>query len=159
MSFIRYAGKDSGTVYYEEGNDMNPQRMKELTDQHIAAEMAGDTAGAVSVYTDDVEHDVIGSPTGPLRGPSAAQGFYDQLVTDLNTERMTPTREQYGEDFCVVEHECTGVAKGEFLGIPGNGRRVTFRILHVWDFKDDAISREQVWLDGGSIAAQLTAPE
>jgi hypothetical protein len=138
---------------------MTPQRMKELTDQHIAAEIAGDTAGAVSVYTDDVEHDVVGSPTGPLHGPAAAQGFYDQLVADLGTERMTPKREQYGEDFCVVEHECTGVVKGEFLGIPGYGRRVTFRILHVWDFKDDAISREQVWLDGGSIAAQLSAPQ
>ena len=138
---------------------MKPKQMKELTDQHIAAEIAGDTAGAVSVYTDDVEHDVVGSPTGPIRGRAAAQGFYDQLVADLDTERMALTREQYGEDFCVVEHECTGVAKGEFMGIPGNGRRVTFRILHVWDFKDGAISREQVWVDGGSIAAQLTASE
>jgi steroid delta-isomerase-like uncharacterized protein len=138
---------------------MNQQRMKELIEQHIAAEMAGDTAAAVSVYTDDVEHDVIGAPTGPLHGPAAAQEFYDQLVADLDNERMTPTRKQYGDDFCVVEHECTGVVQGAFLGIPGNGRRVTFRMLHVWDFKDDAISREQVWLDGGSIAAQLTAPE
>jgi steroid delta-isomerase-like uncharacterized protein len=138
---------------------MKPQQMKELTDRHIAAEIAGDTADAVSVYTDDVEHDVVGSPTGPIHGRTAAQGFYDQLVADLDTERMALTREQYGEDFCVVEHECTGVAKGEFMGIPGNGRRVTFRILHVWDFKDGAISREQVWVDGGSIAAQLAAPE
>lgn len=136
---------------------MTSQRMKELCEQHITAEMAGDTAGAVSVYTDDIEHDVVGSPTGPLHGPVAAKGFYDHLVADLDNERMTPTREQYGEDFCVVEHECTAVVKGAFLGIPGNGRRVTFRMLHVWDFKDDAISREQVWLDGGSIAAQLTA--
>jgi len=131
--------------------------MKELIEQHIAAEMAGDTAGAVSVYTDDVEHDVVGSPIGPLHGPAAAQGFYDHLVANIDNERMTPMREQYGDDFCVVEHECTGVVNGEFLGIPGNGRRVTFRMLHVWDFKGDAISREQVWLDGGSIAAQLTA--
>ena len=138
---------------------MKPQQMKELTDQHIAAEIAGDTAGAVSVYTDDVQHDVVGFPTGPVQGKAAAQGFYDQLIADLDTERMALTREQYGEDFCVVEHECTGVAKGEFMGIPGNGRRVTFRILHVWDFKDGAISREQVWVDGGSIAAQLTASE
>ena len=138
---------------------MKPKQMKELTDQHIAAEIAGDTAGAVSVYTDDVEHDVVGSPIGPIHGRTAAQGFYDQLIADLDTERMALTREQYGEDFCVVEHECTGVAKGEFMGIPGNGRRVRFRILHVWDFKDGAISREQVWVDGGSLAAQLTAPE
>lgn len=32
-------------------------------------------------------------------------------------------------------------------------------MLHVWDFKDDAISREQVWLDGGAIAAQLMTPQ
>ena len=138
---------------------MTSERMKELYEQHIAAEMAGDTAGAVSVYTDDVEHEVIGAPTGLLHGPAAVQGFYDYLISNIQTERMTATREQYGEDFCVVEHETTGVVKGEFLGIPGNGRRVTFRMLHVWDFKDDAISREQVWLDGGSIAAQLTAAE
>ena len=115
--------------------------------------------GVTGVHTDDVEHDVVGSPIGPIHGRTAAQGFYDQLIADLDTERMALTREQYGEDFCVVEHECTGVAKGEFMGITGNGRRVTFRILHVWDFKDGAISREQVWVDGGSIAAQLTASE
>jgi steroid delta-isomerase-like uncharacterized protein len=133
------------------------QRMQELIKQHIAAEMAGDTAAAVSMYTDDVEHDVIGSPLGILEGPQAARQFYDHLVANVANERMTPTRQQFGEDFCVVEHECEGVVNGEFLGIPGNGRRIVFRMLHVWDFKDDAISREQVWLDGGSIAAQLTA--
>jgi len=100
---------------------------------------------------------VIGSPTGPVRGPVAAQGFYVHLTADLTTEQMTPTREQYGEDFCVVEHQATCVVRGAFMGIPANGRRVTFRMLHVWDVKDDAISREQVWLDGGAIAAQLTA--
>jgi len=138
---------------------VNQQRMKELIEQHIAAEIAGDTAGAVSVYTDDVEHDTIGSPTGPVHGPTAARGFYDQLTADLDIEQMTPTREQYGADFCVVEHDATCVVKGTFMGIPGDGRRVTFRMLHVWDFKDDAISREQVWLDGAAIAAQLTAPQ
>lgn len=34
--------------------------------------MAGETTG---VFTDDVEHDVIGSPIGPVHGPAAAQGF------------------------------------------------------------------------------------
>ena len=35
-------------------------------------------------------------------------------------------------------------------------RRVTFRILHVFEFRDDLISRENVWLDGAAIAQQLT---
>ena len=38
-----------------------------------------------------------------------------------------------------------------------NGRRVTFRIFHVFEFNDGVITREQVWLDTGAIVAQLTA--
>ena len=30
-------------------------------------------------------------------------------------------------------------------------------MLHLWEFKDDRMSRENVWLDGNTIAAQLTA--
>jgi predicted ester cyclase len=47
---------------------------------------------------------------------------------------------------------------GVFLDTAGNGRRITFRMLHVWEFRGGRISRENVWLDGGSIVAQLTAP-
>ena len=42
------------------------------------------------------------------------------------------------------------------LGIPGNGRSITFRTLHVFEFRGGKISRENVWLDGGAVAAQLT---
>jgi hypothetical protein len=47
--------------------------MDHLIEQHIAAEMAGDPAGAVAVYTDDVEHDVVGWPTGPVVGAASAK--------------------------------------------------------------------------------------
>jgi steroid delta-isomerase-like uncharacterized protein len=136
---------------------MDRQQMDALIEQHIEAEMAGDPAGAVAMYTDDVEHDVVGSPSGPNHGRAAARGFYEQLVADFQTEEMAPTRQLYADDFCVIEHLCTGRATGEFLGIPGGDRRVSFRMLHVWEFKDGAISRENVWLDGGAIVAQLTA--
>ncbi|HEY6472999.1 MAG TPA: nuclear transport factor 2 family protein [Acidimicrobiales bacterium] len=135
---------------------MKAGQMDELIEAHINAEMAGDTAGAVALYTDDVEHDVVGSPTGPMKGKEAAQGFYEFLTQNISTEEMAPTRRYYGEDFCVLEHDATGTVEGEFLGVPGHGKRITFRILHVWEFRDDLISRENVWLDGGSIVAQLT---
>jgi predicted ester cyclase len=56
-----------------------------------------------------------------------------------------------------LEQSMTGTVIGEMLGIPGNGRRVTFGIFHVFEFNDGLISREQVWLDTGAIVAQLTA--
>jgi len=138
---------------------MNPSQMDELIERHLAAERAGDPAGSVAVYTDDVEHDVVGFPTGPVRGKEAAQGFYEYLGGNFHTEAMELTHQYYGDDFCVVEHSTTGTVPGEFLGVPGNGRRITFRLLHVWEFRDGLISRENVWLDGGTVIAQLTAPD
>lgn len=59
----------------------------------------------------------------------------------------------------MMEHQFTGPVPGTFLGVPGNGKRVSFRLLHVWEFRDGLISRENTWLDGGSIVAQLTSDE
>jgi steroid delta-isomerase-like uncharacterized protein len=138
---------------------MKPAEMDELIERHIAAERAGDTAGAVAMYTEDVEHDVVGSPTGPVRGKDAAQGFYEFLVSNIQTETMDPVHTYYGDDFCVMEHSWTGTVPGEFLGVPGNGRRIMFRMIHIWEFRDGLMSRENVWLDGAAIVAQLTTPD
>jgi len=57
-----------------------------------------------------------------------------------------------------LKAEGAGTVIGEMLGIPGHGRRVTFRILHVFDFRDGLVNREQVWIDSGAIVAQPTSP-
>ena len=64
---------------------------------------------------------------------------------------MVPTHSYFGDDFCVIEHDCTGTVPDEFLGVPGNGRRINFRMVHIFEFRDDLISRENVWLGGGSV--------
>lgn len=138
---------------------MERSEMDRLIEEHLGAEMAGDPAGCVAMYTDDVVHDVVGMPSGPVTGVEAARGFYEFLTRNIKTERMDVNRAWYGDDFCVIEHQWHGPVTGEFLGVPGHGREISFRMLHVWEFKDDRISRENVWLDGGAIMAQLTAPE
>lgn len=137
---------------------MTRQEMDRLIEQHIRAEAAGDTDGCVAMYTDDVVHDVVGAPHGPLRGRDAAKGFYEFLTTNIATERMDVNGAWYGEDFCTIEHQWHGTVPGAFLGIPGHGRGISFRMLHVFEFRDGRISRENVWLDGGAIVEQLTGP-
>lgn len=138
---------------------MTPAQMDELIERHIAAEAAGDVDGALDVYTQDIEHDVVGSPTGPAVGKDAARGFYDHLTANVDIATMTTQHAYHTDDACIVEHLCTGAVPGEFLGIPGHGRPVRFRVLHVFEFRDGLISRENVWLDGNAIVAQLTEPD
>ena len=133
--------------------------MDRLIEEHLSAEKASDPDGSVAMYTDDVVHDVVGSPLGALQGLEAAKGFYEFLTANIQTERMDVNHAKYGEDFCVIEHQWYGTVPGEFLGVPGHGKQINFRMLHLWEFKDGAISRENVWLDGGSIIQQLTADQ
>ncbi len=138
---------------------MTPDEMRSLIHAHVTAETSGDLDGTVAVYTDDVEHDVVGWPTGPKHGVAGARGFYEQLTRDIAAEEMRLTRSYFGDDFCVTEHQWTGTVPGSFLGVPGHGRRISFRLLHLWEFRDGRISRENAWLDSGAVMAQLTAPE
>lgn len=137
---------------------MQAQEMDRLIEQHLEAEFSGDPEGCVAMYTDDVIHDVVGWPQGPMKGKSAAKGFYQQLIKEIHSETMERLHTYYGPDFAVIEHLWTGTVQGSFLGVPGHGKQISFRLLHVWEFKDGGISRENVWLDEGSIVAQLTTP-
>jgi steroid delta-isomerase-like uncharacterized protein len=129
--------------------------MAALVDAHLSAEDAGDLDGAVAGYTDDVEHDVVGAPGGPLRGPAAARLRYTQLLEQVRTDRLTEARRFYGDEVCVVEHECAATVLGEFAGLAGRGRPVRFRMLHVFEFRGGRISRENVWMDTATVLAQL----
>lgn len=135
---------------------MNQDQMIALVERHLKAEGAGDVEGAVAVYTDDVEHDVVGWPTGPLHGKEAARDFYRHLTANFRTEDEQPSHRYFANDAVILDQMMTGTVTGSMLGMPGNGRRVTFRILHVFEFTDGLISRENVWLDGAAIQQQLS---
>jgi steroid delta-isomerase-like uncharacterized protein len=134
---------------------MEREQMAALVERHLKAEGAGDVEGAVAVYTDDVEHDVVGWPGGVLHGKEAARQFYVELTANFRTEGEQPSHRYWSDDAMVLDQMMTGTVIGSMLGMPGNGRRITFRALHVFEFRDGLVSRENVWLDGGAIQQQL----
>jgi steroid delta-isomerase-like uncharacterized protein len=138
---------------------VDPDEMDRLIDEHIQAEDAGDLDAAVAQYTDDVEHDVVGAPGGPLRGPAAARARYAELMANVRTDEMVLRRRYHAAHACIVEHEVTATVIGRFAGIPGHGRPIRFRLLHVFEFVEGRISRENVWMDTATVLAQLAAPE
>ncbi|HWP20557.1 MAG TPA: ester cyclase [Burkholderiaceae bacterium] len=133
--------------------------MDRLIDEHFRYEVEDDVEGVLGTMAEDLEHDVVGSPGGPTRGREAARGFYESLFSDLCGEKVTSVRRYYGPDFVVDESVWEGTAPGAPFGIPGHGRKLSFRLLHVFDLAPDGrIRRENVWIDFPSILQQLNPP-
>lgn len=130
--------------------------MKSLVSRHLRAEGMGDVDGALAVYTDDIEHDVVGFPDSPTQGKDGARKFYDELTANFRTEGEEVLHRYLTDEAMVLEQIMTGAVIGSMLGLPGHGRRISFRSMHVFEFRDGLISRENVWLDTAAIVSQLS---
>lgn len=129
--------------------------MDEVLARHFEAEARHDMPAILDTLTPDVEHDVVGWPTGPNVGYDALQPFYVQLFADFEATDVKPLRRYYGDNFCVDEVEYHAIATGHPFGLEGRNRPVSFRLLHICEFTDGRMSRENVWLDAASLFAQL----
>lgn len=125
-----------------------------LIDDHYAAEIDGDLARLLETFADDVEHDVVGSP-GVSTGKAEVEAFYRALLADLLLEDIRSVRRYHGDGFVVDEAEVTAQAIGSPFGIPGGGRTVRFRLLHVFELRDGEITRENAWIDTAAVITQL----
>lgn len=137
---------------------MTPDQMDRVIADHFAAEGAHDIEGLLATLTDDAEHDVVGLATEPRRGKESIRDYYEQQVFKvLRAEEVRPLRRYYGEDFMVDEVLYTGDADGKLFGADGHHGQVSFRLLHVIEFRDGRIARENVWLDSQTARQQLVA--
>jgi hypothetical protein len=51
---------------------LKPEEMDHLVEAHPNAEMNDDSIRSIAMYTEDVEHEVVGTPHGPLLGKETA---------------------------------------------------------------------------------------
>jgi steroid delta-isomerase-like uncharacterized protein len=130
--------------------------MDRVIAEHFEYERTDDVDGVVATLAEDATHDIIGNPAGPTYGRENARPFYNAMFADLGESSVTPVKRLYGDGFVVDESLWEGVAHGAPFGIPGNGRPLKFRLLHVFEFNDAGeIQRENVWCDFPAIYQQL----
>jgi predicted ester cyclase len=132
------------------------EQMDRKLDEHFGYELRDDVEGVLATLTDQVEHDVVGWPTGPVQGRDSVRPFYETLFADLAEGEVRSLRRLYGENFMVDDSVWSGRADGRPFGLEGRGRPLEFRLLHVLEFEESgAIARENVWIDLASILQQL----
>jgi hypothetical protein len=135
---------------------MTPQQMDRKIDEHFGFEAADNVDGVLATLAPDVEHDIVGWPTGPTHGREAARAFYEAMFADLSESRVTCVKRLYGDKFLVDESMWSGKAPGKPFGLDGRDRPLEFRLLHVIEFADSGdIRRENVWIDLAAILRQL----
>ncbi|HVY89897.1 MAG TPA: ester cyclase [Hyphomonadaceae bacterium] len=135
---------------------LTARQMDQKLDEHFHFEASDNVEGVLATLTPDVEHDIVGSPTGPTHGRENARGFYENLFADLSDGKVKSLKRLYGDGFMVDESMWTGRAVGRPFGLDGRGRPLSFRLLHVIEFTDKGdIRRENVWLDLAAIMQQL----
>jgi uncharacterized protein len=135
---------------------LSREEMDRRIDEHFGFEASDDVEGVLATLDPGVEHDIVGWPTGPVRGREATRPFYETLFGDLANGAVRSTRRLYGQDFMVDDSVWSGRAPGRPFGLEGRDRPLEFRLLHVFEFNDKgAIQRENVWIDLASILQQL----
>jgi predicted ester cyclase len=92
-----------------------------------------------------------------LQGSAVIGEFYRALFADLRIDRFRSVQRRYGDDHVVDESLLHATAVGNPFGMPGRGRPVTVRFLHIFDFRDGLISRETAWLDLAALQQQLAS--
>jgi uncharacterized protein len=137
---------------------LDRETMDRIIERHFREEAEGDVAGTLTTLTGDVIHDVVGDPAGVLHGPSAVADRYGHLFANVKGERAEVLHRLYGENFVIDDKIWTARVVGEFMGIPGHDRRISIRVLHVFELRDGLICRENVWIDSAAAITQLTAP-
>jgi ketosteroid isomerase-like protein len=135
---------------------MTREQMDALVDEHFRFEAMDDIDGVMSTLLDGAVHEVIPSPVGALDDPERQRAYYDLLFSSIKGESIEQLHRYYGDNFLVDETLWHGrIDDGRPFLCDGRSGDVSFRLLHVFEFRDGKIAREQVWCDLAAIQRQL----
>jgi ketosteroid isomerase-like protein len=134
---------------------MSREDMDRAVEEHFGYEAADDVDGVMASLGDDVEHEVIPSPVGKLTDRTQIRAYYEMIFAALKGDSVTPLQRLYGDDFLVDETLWHGrFNDGRPVLLDGKSGDVSFRLLHIFRFRDGKICSEQAWTDLAAIQAQ-----
>jgi hypothetical protein len=126
-----------------------------LVDTHLHALRDCDVETAMGCVAESVEYELVGNATSSIRGKDAVRAHHVQEFANTIHERNVPLRRLYGQDFVVDELIWEGRITGRMGPLIGHGRRVSQRILRIFEVSEGFVVRQSIYRDFSSIAQQL----
>jgi len=130
-------------------------RLDLLVDTQLHALRDGDVETITSTMTDDVEYDLVGAFPNSVRGRDAVRAHLLREFANTMYERDVPLRRLYGDGFVVDEMIWEGRITGRVGSLVGHGRRVTQRILRIFELRAGRVARQSVYFDFAAMTRQL----
>jgi ketosteroid isomerase-like protein len=142
----------------ETGTELEAARQASLdllVDTYLHAFRAADVETALSTLAEDVELDLVGSTPSSIRGKEAVRANHLEEFANTMHERDLPLRRLYGPGFVADELVWEGRVTGRVGPLIGNGRRVSRRVLRIFEVRGGLITRQSVYTDFAALARQL----
>lgn len=137
---------------------MTREDMDRAVNEHFGFEAADDLDGVMASLASSIEHEILPSPVGVQHDKSKVHAYYKMLFESVKGEGVTPLKRYYGDDFVVDETMWHGdILDGSVFLCDGKSGKVSFRLLHIFEFQNGKIAREQAWCDLAALQRQLQA--
>jgi hypothetical protein len=137
------------------GDDGAP-RLDAVVDRYLSALNDTDIESIISMLTTDVEHEQVGAVNDAVHGIAAVRTRFLQQFVGARFERDVPLRRLYGSGFVVDERIWEGQVTGHIGHIDTAGRRVSQRVLHVFEMRGERVARVTVYQDLAAVVRQLS---
>ncbi len=131
-------------------------KFDELVDRYLRAQNETDVEAIVCLLTTDVEHEQIGAVKDAVHGIAAARLRFLQQFAGACFERDVPLRRLYGDGFVVDERIWEGRVTGRIGHVDAISRRVSQRVLHVFEMRGERVARVTVYQDLAAVVRQLS---
>jgi len=113
-------------------------QMKQLQDEHVAAETRKDLAAAVAGYLEDCYYQNV--PLGfRIQGRERVAAYYQRTWEALPDGEVTMEGEAFGDNVAVHWGTFRSTFRGKLLGAGASARRLEFPVISVLTFRDGKI--------------------
>jgi steroid delta-isomerase-like uncharacterized protein len=127
------------------------QRREAIVKEHADAENQQDVEATIATFHRP-RYEVNGIPSD---GEEAVRELLQGLMTGFPDLHVEIGRMRHADDAVFGESLITGTHNGEWAGIPPTGRRVEIPVAAIFEFDEDRLLCEKVYMDFATVLTQI----
>ena len=135
------------------------QRRAATVKEHVDAENRHDPDAVVATFSATrASYDIPAfGEAGQATDAASVRALWEGFIASFPDLNIVSGPLFHGEHHVFVEVSLTGTQQGDFAGIPPTGRSIKTRVGCLFEFEQDQLVRERVYLDLADILCQLGA--